>query len=261
MKLGAQLYSVKDEMEQDVFQTLEQIASMGYTGVEFAGYYDIPAYQMKQALDRYRLSVYGAHVPIERLEHHLQEELDYSIAIGNPYLICPFALFEKGKEDIDHVVSVLNHAASVCKAHDIAVGYHNHAQEFVKVNGTYILDWMMQQTTDVVFELDVFWLAVAGIDPIAYIKQCGNRVELIHLKQISELPPARALPTSSDQLFAMLKGDFDKNVTFPEGVLDLHEIVATAADAKYFIVEQESGGTDTLEAMRIDAAHMLQQTT
>ena len=49
--IGLQLYSVGADMGKDVYATLKRTAELGYTGVEFAGYFGIPAEQMKAWLD------------------------------------------------------------------------------------------------------------------------------------------------------------------------------------------------------------------
>jgi hypothetical protein len=38
--VGIQLYSLRTVVPDDVPGTLKQVADMGYSGVEFAGYYD-----------------------------------------------------------------------------------------------------------------------------------------------------------------------------------------------------------------------------
>ena len=49
-KYGLQLYSVRDAMEVDFEGTLKKVADMGYTYVEFAGFFDHPAEEVKALL-------------------------------------------------------------------------------------------------------------------------------------------------------------------------------------------------------------------
>ncbi len=78
---------------------------------------------------------------------------------------------------------------------------------------------LAEKTRDnVVLELDVFWIAYAGLDPIEYIKKWGKRVELIHIKQM-------------DQNKA--------NVDAADGIIDMKKIKEAAVYANYFVLEHE----------------------
>lgn len=63
---------------------------MGYEGVEFAGYGDIPADKMKAPLDELNLIAIGNHVPLVNLETKIEEEIAYLKTIGAKYAICPW---------------------------------------------------------------------------------------------------------------------------------------------------------------------------
>ena len=91
MKINLQLWSVKDETASDFFGTLEKVAAMGYTGVEFAGFGDIPAQEMKNKLDELGLEGVSAHVSYDLLMNHLDETISYLKIIGATYIICPGA--------------------------------------------------------------------------------------------------------------------------------------------------------------------------
>lgn len=140
------------------------------------------------------------------------------------------------KSNIKRVIDVLNKASETAKKYGIKVGYHNHAQEFEKVDGKYILDILYENTNeDVVFELDVFWVYVGGADPVEMIKKYGKRAELIHLKQ----------------------SDADKNnVDLPDGVIDMKNVIETAKYAKYFVVEQEEYKKDSYTSCRADVDYL-----
>ena len=56
-----QLYSVRDAMKEDMASALQQISQMGYTAVEFAGFFEKPASEVKAMLDEYGLTVSGTH--------------------------------------------------------------------------------------------------------------------------------------------------------------------------------------------------------
>src|SRR5690606_21617434 len=70
--------------------TLEAVARMGYDGVEFAGYYDTPATELKKWLDDLGLKCAGTHTGIDTLRgDNLQKTIEFNNTLDNPYLIIP----------------------------------------------------------------------------------------------------------------------------------------------------------------------------
>ena len=80
-RIGAQLYTVRKEIEADLEGTLAKISEIGYSGVEFyGGYYGLEADEMKALLDKNNLKAVSSHVNYEQLEADLQNNLEL-----NPY--------------------------------------------------------------------------------------------------------------------------------------------------------------------------------
>lgn len=226
MQAGLQLYSIKDETEKDMLGALKRVAEIGYEGVEFAGYRDVSAKDMKNALNRFGLRSIGSHVGRARLESALDEEIAYNLEIGTKYIILPHAKFETA-DDVKTVAELLNNSAKKIEGTGLKIGYHNHAHEFETFDGAYILDLLMQETSDdVCFELDVYWASFAGVDALDYIKT-RKKIEMIHIKDIKSL-------------------ETKENVDVGSGILDFPSIVAAAraGGAKEFVVEQEKTAGD-----------------
>ena len=77
-------------MERDMEGTLRHVAKLGYEGVEFAGYYGMPADKLKGLLDELGLKAFGSHISLQRFREDFQGELDYLKTIGAKYAICPY---------------------------------------------------------------------------------------------------------------------------------------------------------------------------
>lgn len=62
----------------------------------------------------------------------------------------------------------INAIGKKCKDAGLRFGYHNHSQEFQKVEGTTMLDEFLAKTDpeNVFFEMDVYWAVMAGFEPI-----------------------------------------------------------------------------------------------
>ncbi len=218
MDIAIQLYSVHTETEKDYKAAVAKVAEVGFQGVEFAGYGGMSADEMAAFLKENNLYSVGAHVGAERIRDSFLEELEYHKTIGSKYIICPYAPLNS-IEEVKELAEVLNNAAKLAAGSGIKVGYHNHAHEFNVLDGKYTLDLLAEYTSeDVILELDVFWAAYAGVDPLTYIKRLGKKIELIHMKQINEAK---------------------ENVDMSEGCIDMKAIRDTAEYATHFVLEHE----------------------
>lgn len=233
--VALQLYTVRDETSRDFIKTLEKVAAMGYEGVEFAGFGNISANDMKTALDRIGLKVAGSHMGIDLLEKKLDEVIEYNLEIGNKYIICPWAPF-KTKEDYLEAGRKFNDIGAKCNARGIKFAYHNHDFEFAVFDGEYGLDIMFSQASpeNLLVELDTCWVFYAGVNPVEYMKKYKGRCPLIHLKDIKSRKR-------------------DDNIELGEGIADVAGI-ATAAKTngtKWYIVEMDSCPRPSLESSKI----------
>ncbi|NJD01939.1 MAG: sugar phosphate isomerase/epimerase [Ruminiclostridium sp.] len=235
LPIALQLYTVRDETERDFIETLEKVAAMGYKGVEFAGFGDIPAKQMKAALDRLGLKAVGSHTGIDLIKDKLDEVIEYNLEIGNKYVICPWAPF-KTREDYMEAARLFNGIGAKCKARGIQLAYHNHDFELAIFDGKYGLDILYRSTLpeNLAAEIDTCWVFYAGVDPVQYIAKYKGRCPLIHLKD-------------------MKSKDRDDFIELGDGIVDISAIVkaAEAAGSEWLVAEMDSCPRPALESARI----------
>ena len=89
MKLGVQLYSVRDDMAQDFEGTLKKVKAMGYEGVEFAGLYGKSAEEVKALCAKYELEPVSAHVSLGEMRDDPFVIETYA-AIGCKFIAIPW---------------------------------------------------------------------------------------------------------------------------------------------------------------------------
>jgi sugar phosphate isomerase/epimerase len=219
-EFSIQLYSVRDVMENDYTGVLKKLSEMGYTGVEFAGYGGLSAQEMKDVMTANRLKPVGSHIGLEKLTGNLDEEIAYHKILGTEYLVCPFSNM-KTKQDAVELAKTLSPVVKKITDSGFKFAYHNHAHEFAQ-DGGYLLDILFENLPpQALMELDVFWTAHAGVDPVSYMEKNRGRLKLVHVKQI----------------------DKDKKcVDLDKGVLNFKEIIAKAKTfgVEQFILEQEA---------------------
>lgn len=219
--IAIQLWSVQDACQEDFFGTLRHLAEMGYDGVEFAGYYDKSAADLKAKLAELGLGIAGSHIPYERLRDELDAVIAFEKELGNDYLVCPYADFETEAEWIEFAKSLRVISEQIRDA-GLHFVYHNHAHEFEKLGNDYILDILLAGVHGLEVELDTYWVHHAGVDVVPYMERWADRMPLIHLKDMKRAPI--------------------ESTEIGNGVLAVRRFAELAEQngVKWFVIEQEA---------------------
>src|SRR5690625_7661115 len=98
--IGLQFWSVREAMSEDLLGTIEKVSEMGYSGAQFAGFFDQDAKNVKQTLDRVGMKPAGAHVQIDLLQNQLDETMTYHDTIGYDLIIVTI-LIEEMRTTVD----------------------------------------------------------------------------------------------------------------------------------------------------------------
>ena len=182
MKYGIQMYSLRDVTVENFEGALKAVAEMGYSQVEFAGFFGHSAEDVKAWLDEYGLVASGTHTGMDLITpEKLEETIAYHKAIGCRRLIVPGANWTT-EENMEKNIATFISVAKRLREEGIAFGYHNHSAEFYASPYGKIVEDELYNRTDIELEIDTFWLFNAGIDPISYLEAHKERISVIHLK-------------------------------------------------------------------------------
>lgn len=194
-KIGIQLYTVRSALKNDVERTLARLAGIGYREVEFAGYFDVPATQLRAMLDRHGLSAPAAHVDHGALRAAPDRVFDDALALGHRWVIVAWLPpREHGTLDAwARRADEFNRFGALAKARGMRFAYHNQEFDFTPLDGGNGMDTLLARTDAALvdFELDLFWIAKAGHDPIAYLRKANGRVPMVHVKDMDASPQKR----------------------------------------------------------------------
>jgi sugar phosphate isomerase/epimerase len=123
------------------------------------------------------------------------------------------------------VAESLNIAADQLEPSGLKAGYHNHQQEFKRVENQLPIEIIAKNTKpSIMLQLDVGTCVEAGADPEAWIRANPGRIRSLHLKDWSA-DPAKGY-----------------KVLFGEGSANWKEIFAAAESVggvEYYLIEQE----------------------
>ena len=227
--IGLQLYTVRDMLEKDFEGTLERVAQIGYTSVEFAGYYNRSPEQVRAILDRLKLVSPSAHIGAQLMRQDAAAQIGIARAIGQTYITLPSYPFARaGGVDVwKQGAAEMNRWAALCRDAGLRLAYHNHAPEFAPLEGGPTgYDVLMRETDPALvdFELDLYWASFADQDPIALFAKYPGRFAMWHVKDMQVSQGTRSITAVG------------------VGVLDFKAIFAHAREAgmKYFFVEQDN---------------------
>jgi len=237
-KLSAQLWSVQDYTSKDFFATLEALAKIGYSGVEFAGYGNIAANDMKRKLQELNLTAISAHVGIEKLQTQLDFEINYLLTLGAKYIVCPGAEVNSVENALKYA-EIFNKIGEKANKEGLTFAYHNHDYEFKLDQGQYPLEVLFDNVNPLFVKQqpDVFWVAYAGLDANDYLTKHIGRCPIIHLKQLENMTTKR-------------------NVNAGDGILDFKYLM-DLSPLTDFVYEQEEFEADSLESMKLSFESMV----
>lgn len=229
---GLQLFTVRDPLAADADGTLRQVAEVGYREVEPGGLAGMKATEFQARLKRHGLAVPSIHAGYDSLRDDIDGVLREARTFGASFVACPSVDADERRtaDDWRRVCRTLAQAGRTIRSHGLTLAYHNHDYEFVPfADGVTPFDLLLRETdpADVKLELDVYWVAKGGLDPVRCLQENAGRVALVHLKDL---------------------GRDGATVELGAGRLAMEQIVRTALSigAKHLFVEQD----DSADALR-----------
>ena len=216
--------------------TVKAVAKMGYEGVEFYAPYAqwTPAYakEMRNVLDGLGIRCFSTHNGMASFkEDGLAHAIDLNNVIGSKFIVLASAGKVEGIDGWKKVAETLNQGGEAMKPAGLRAGYHNHAVEFVEIEGQRPLEVLAANTNkDVMLQLDVGTCLEMKYDPIAWIEKNPGRISSLHLKDWAP--------------------DNGYKVLFGEGIGPWKKILDAAAKtggAEYYLIEQEGSRFPPLE--------------
>ena len=184
-------------------KAFQEIAAIGYKGVEFAGYdegdgRDLPAKTLASMLADNGLVACGTHVGKEAFgPDKVKETCEYNLGFGNNVIICPgggnrpsgvaWDATSGVKDDWwKYLTEYYAKAAEDAAKFGCKIGLHNHAWEFqMKLSdGTTVWDYFFKNTpANVCMQQDVGWTTSAGYDPCEQYVKYPHRSPSLHAKE------------------------------------------------------------------------------
>ena len=239
MVIGAQLYTLRDycQNEKDFNLSMKRVAEIGYKTVQVSGIGPISAKKVREICDRYDLKIVITHTPPDRILYDTDNVIaDHEIlgckhigmgAMPNKYRTADWI----GQFADDYLEPAKKIAAS-----GKLFMYHNHDFEFERVNGKYILEYLLEAfgPDEMGITLDTYWVQVAGCDVEDWIGKLSGRLPCIHLKDLEMI-------SGKPQMAPIMEG----NLNFPKYIKAFEK-----AGTEYMLVEQDYCSEDPFTCLK-----------
>ena len=226
-KVGIQLYTMRSVAQRDLRGTLAQLAKIGYTEMEFAGYHSHPPTEVRDMLKANGLTAPSVHVGINVIEQSPAKLFDDSRIVGHQWITVPS--LPSGPtatvDDWKRIAAQFNRAAAVVKEAGFRFAFHNHNAEFKKVGAEVPLEILVKETdpTLVSYEMDIYWVVNGGGDPVDLLTRYPTRFKMLHVKDSMGAPNHRMADVGA-------------------GTIDFKTIFARARGIEHYFVEHDQPG-------------------
>ena len=253
--IGVQLYTVRTILMKEPDRVLKTIAEIGYTEIEGNNRADMIS--LLPRIKQYGMKPISCHVETPLItgdwDHYkgttqvpLEEAIKSVKDAGIQYFTMAY-IQPQARGDLDFyrkTADQMNHAGEQCHKAGLQFTYHNHAFEFGGDPGKRPIDIFKERLDKklVALEMDVFWVSVAGHDPVEMLQEWKGRVALLHLKDKASGTPVQYNENVPKTAFKEVGG----------GTLDFPAILkaAPSAGVRHYFVEQDQTPGDPLDSLR-----------
>ena len=194
-RISVQLYTLRNQLNIELEDTLAELAEIGYTRVEHAGFVGRTPAQFRAALDNAGLRATSGHVAIPQPWNAdtWKRALEDAAVVGNKFIVHPYFGTDANGPIRNGAVyrafaADLNKAGELARRAGLSFGYHNHQLEFLRQDGGNRtgFDILTGQTDPrlVHLEADLFWAWRGAADPVDLIRRHRGRIKQVHVKDL-----------------------------------------------------------------------------
>jgi len=239
-QVGAQLYTVRDHLKDPgaFARTIDRLKGIGYCAVELIHSETVSDQQIAKICSAAGITVSAAHIPgdaiLERPESVVEKLKIVGAKIG--VYAFPRGVDFGSRVEVERLANGLEQSAAFLKREGLILAYHNHAIEFARVGNELVYDVIRSRAPGLAFELDAYWVQYGGMNPERWVRNLGNKLVSLHLKDFG---------------VASKHGEVPFMTEVGQGNLDFRTLVADAerGGCQWFIVEQDFTPGDPFDSL------------
>jgi sugar phosphate isomerase/epimerase len=238
--ISLQLWTLNENTRKDFAGTVKEVAQIGFQAVELAGFGNLQPAEAAQAIEDAGLKVSGMHMGMDWFTEKFDELQEIARLFKTTEMIIPGTDPKRydSKANCTALGEQLNELGAKARAAGLNLSWHNHDKEYAIHDGRPGIEWMLAaaEPRHLATQVDLFWVAFSGQDPLRALKRLGTRARSLHLKD------------GDRKQTDLGKGKID----FPA----IFEFVEANGLADWYVVEQEEFPGTRLESVRAAYAYL-----
>lgn len=244
-KIGFISGIVDNFLKEDWKGTLEKLAKLGYTEMEFGNYLGNSDSEFKSVCKSLGINPFAGGSAMADMQKDTDKKIAEALETGKQYWVCYWPWLGDAKnitaDEAKIAADNLNKLGEAAKKGGIKFCWHNHNWEFDKATTEGLPFDILMNNTDtetVKTELDIYWVRKGGGDPLECLKKYPGRYEILHVKDMDATP--------------------EKSFACPgSGIIDFGPIFREAWDqgVRHYIVEKD-GEKNGIECLRSSTEYL-----
>ncbi|MGL6173988.1 MAG: sugar phosphate isomerase/epimerase family protein [Cellulosilyticaceae bacterium] len=244
-KIAAQMFTVREftQTEKDFAETIKRLKGIGYDAVQISAIGPIAAEKVKEILDANEMTLCVTHTPMAKLLNQIDEVIaDHKLWGCDSVGLGSMGKIPTSLEEVKAFCQTFNQVADKLHEAGLKFYYHNHQFEFEKFEGKNVFEVMAEETSADRFKflVDTYWIQGGGASPSQFIKQYKDRIDIVHLKDMSII------------------GNKQMTTEVGLGNMDMASILETceAIGVKWYAVEQDDCRRNPFESLEISLKNL-----
>ena len=234
MKFGVQTFTIRKAQKSDIRIAYLPLIKLGIKSFEVDRIdFNIGnANKLKALINEFGIDITSIQVKPKYVFKSPDKVIEFCNITGCKNVVIsmlPFDCILGGEKNFYRFVDSLDHMFDFYKERGITLAYHHHNWEYVKLsNGKRRMDDLLQNTSKIKFVHDTYWTAKSGINPSNQIKEFGDRLLGIHLRDL----------TLKKRGIDVISGD----AAIGDGVIDFANVISAAEQVgcSYYVIEQKT---------------------
>lgn len=234
-EIAIQTYSLRNQLPQDPVKYYKMIADWGIYAIEGGGQYGLSDVEYERLFAENRLRIVGVGADYNQLLRDPAPIIEEAKKQNVKYATCYWIPHQEGPISLDEIkvaTALFNEVGKAFQAEGITLLYHPHGYEFAPAGKGVVMDWMLDNSENFGFNMDVYWVKMGGGDPLKIMKKHKGKFPMLHLKDRKI-----GTPNSEDG-----HGDVETNVVLGTGDVGIEKIIKEAQKqgTEYLVIEDES---------------------
>lgn len=234
MRFGVQTFTIRKQQKKDMEQAYLPLIRMGIRDFELARmkFNGKNAQKIRTLKEKYDINIVSVQVKPKDVFKHAQEVISFCNSTGCKNVVIsmlPFSCILGSEQRFYDFIGTLDRQYEFYRTHGIELAYHHHNWEYITLsNGKTRMEELINNTQKIRFVHDTYWTTKCGMTSERQIKQFGNRLLGIHLRDLT--------------LYKKGLKVLAKDAAVGEGIVDFEQVLEASQNVgcEYFVIEQKT---------------------